>query len=271
MIRHIALTILLLPFLACSPGESSKVRPVGASVSAAAPDTAVSVPQPAPAATTPAKKAQRAWDTAAPESFDVEELNRKRAEPKQEKPFIPLTKADTLKMFAEMKPDEYGAYSYLKPSEYSGLPANIAGWLEERNYVIPQIVPPMERFIKEEWKYQNAIKGAFIRPGQTDWAVYCTSGKDTKIIVFENSDLQSIIVLNKDFDTIDLLNCCDLWINTMAPEPINKYYRLSKSDNFDCIPKVDHNGITLGNAYRLFYILYLYNDHWLVYRSTDEG
>jgi hypothetical protein len=269
-VHRYLLTLLLLATFACTPGDSSKVRPVGASVGAAAPDTAVSVPQPAPAAMTPAKKAQRAWDTAAPESFDVDELNRKRAEPKPEKPFIPLTRADTMKMLAQMKPDEHGAYSYMKPSDYPGLPKSIAGWLEERNYVIPQIVPPMDRHIKEEWQFQNAIKGEFIRPGQTDWAVYCTNGQNTEILLFKNAITDSLIVVKNYLQDYDELACCWYWINKIVPDNLTKYHRLKEDQHIEHAPTIKHEGIAVGSADYHHLSIYFDMGKVYLYESDDE-
>jgi hypothetical protein len=192
---------LLLTTLACSPGESGKVRPVGesATVPAANPDTVIS--QPAPAATTPAKKAQRAWDTAATESFDVEELNRRRAEPKQEPINEPAKqRIDTMRV---------------KPTDFPGLPENIALWLEERGYTIPQT-----SWIYPE-EYANAIMGSFIREGQIDWAVLVSRAGLMSLLVFSNSSVEAIHNIFEDVGE-------DWWTYVTNPEVAVYLYEITK-------------------------------------------
>ncbi len=266
---------LLLITLACTSGDSGgKVRPVGESTAVPATDPDTVVRQPAPAALAPGKKAaQRAWDTAAPESFDVEELNRKRAErpaPESESEPVPLTREDTIEMLLKIKPDENGAFSYMKPSDYPGLPANIADWLEKRNYVIPQIEPPVFQYIEKDWGPCNVIIGNFIRPDQTDWAVYCTKGQETRIFIFTEAYTDSIISIERNLKTNDDLDCCSDWINSITPKTLVDYHELIESQRSFQTPVIDHNGISVGSYDFSNYELYFSMGRWYVFVSTDD-
>jgi len=64
------------------------------------------------------------------------------------------------------------------PSAFTQLPKNLIGGLQRRGCTIPQ-VPLIEGL-------QNAIKGELARPGQTDWAVLCSIGRVSSILVFWN-------------------------------------------------------------------------------------
>src|ERR1700677_2421506 len=65
----------------------------------------------------------------------------------------------------------------LPPSAYPELPSAVVDELERRACQIPQI---------QRHKRSNVIQGEFIKPGQSDWAVLCTTKQDTVLLVFEN-------------------------------------------------------------------------------------
>jgi hypothetical protein len=65
----------------------------------------------------------------------------------------------------------------LPPSAFSDLPAAVVQELTGRGCQIPQL---------QRGKRNNVIQGAFLKAGQTDWAVLCTTKKITELIVFSN-------------------------------------------------------------------------------------
>jgi len=160
--------ILVFPvLLACGSGDSGQV---GESA-AAAPDSAVTKQEPvAVVEPAPRRPAQRAWDTADSGSFDVEELNRKRAES-----LLPAPKRiDTLK---------------IKPSEHPALPANIASWLEVRGYIIPQTM----------FKYNsNVFHGEFMGKGNRDIGVLALRNSVLDVLVFEKCTTDDVHTLVQD-------------------------------------------------------------------------
>ena len=64
----------------------------------------------------------------------------------------------------------------LSPAAIPGLPANLVKELERRGCTIPQEAPTK--------KSSNVIKGAFAKPGQTDWAALCSVNGVSTILVF---------------------------------------------------------------------------------------
>jgi len=74
----------------------------------------------------------------------------------------------------------------LPPSAFPELPANLVDELKHRGCQIPQL---------EKHKRSNAIQGEFLKSGQADWAVLCTSKKDTSLLVFQNGSTQQVVAI----------------------------------------------------------------------------
>lgn len=66
----------------------------------------------------------------------------------------------------------------LQPAAFPELPGNVARDLQRRGCTIPQ-----EVFTKIR---NNVIRGEFVKPGQTDWAVLCSVKGVSTILVFWN-------------------------------------------------------------------------------------
>lgn len=67
----------------------------------------------------------------------------------------------------------------LSPSAFPDLPEAVARELSSRGCRIPQV----------SWANKlphNVIRGEFAKPGQTDWAVLCSRGRESAILVFWN-------------------------------------------------------------------------------------
>lgn len=156
--------------------------------------------------------------------------------------------------------DEFGAYGYLQPSEYPGLPQPIAFWLENRGYMIPQILSPFEYEYSPELKYQNAITGEFKKSGQEDWAVYCSIDTSASIIIFydqDTLDYQQIIFLPDS----TRIRCCDLSISRaeeymIQDEPSYKELKTS-------YPAIDHVGIYISTAHYPLDLIYEFKGNWI--------
>ncbi len=252
--RYIPVIFLLLTFLACSPGESGKVRPVGASTAVqAAPDTVVSETsgQSQQEKVSPGKKAaQRAWDTAAPESFDVEELNRRRVEwIIKNKP----TNIDTVR---------------IKPAKFPGLPVEIASWLEEKGYIIPQTMFNGR---------SNVILGEYMIRGQQDVAVLAMRDTLMDVLVFEKSTTDSVHTLIKNApglwglemlyhsvpdSTVRLL----YGIETLGTDLIEHFY---KSYDWPEPPEIAHQAIWYSLLERNSRFFYYHNGEWIEVQKAD--
>ena len=135
---------------------------------------------------------------------------------------------------------------YLFPHEHPDLPKNIADWLSERGYVIPQDIP------KEDWdKYFpiNVISGEFIKRGQTDIAVFCTNRKKTAIIIFLSGKLDELEIIDRTPDSISPshpegvpLECCHYWLTPISAENIFKTYLVMRSYDIKQPPPLYHDG-----------------------------
>ena len=84
----------------------------------------------------------------------------------------------------------------LPPSAFMQLPKNLIAELQRRGCTIPQ-VPMIEGL-------QNVIKGEFAKPGQTDWAVLCSVGRVSSLLVFWNGSQTNVAEVEKakDFDRL---------------------------------------------------------------------
>ena len=75
---------------------------------------------------------------------------------------------------------------FLPPSAFPELPPAVLQALQTRGCRIPQI---------QRRKSNNVIQGSFIKSGQTDWAVLCTTKKLTELLVFENGSADQVVVI----------------------------------------------------------------------------
>ncbi len=250
--------ILLLISLACTTGDSGdsgKIRPVGSSATAA-PDTTASEPQKAatPAATATAKKAQRAWDTAAAESFDVEELNLKRAVLTGKRT---PNKIDTIR---------------LKPSYFPNIPENVANWLEERDYTIPQTM------FCEIRQFCNVRRGEFIVKGQQDLAVLAVIDTVMDLLVFEKSTTDSVHFLIKNVPA--LWGLASLYMSSAPDSTVRLLYGIETFGNdeikyfyeaFDWPepPEIAHQAIWYSLLEESSIFFYYHNGVWQQVEEAD--
>ncbi len=70
----------------------------------------------------------------------------------------------------------------LSPSDFPDLPPEIAGFLAEGGYTIPQCFDTEEP--------HNVIRGEFTVPGQTDWAVLASKERVSAIFVFRGGSIE---------------------------------------------------------------------------------
>jgi hypothetical protein len=71
----------------------------------------------------------------------------------------------------------------LQPSEVPGLPAEFVEKLNARGCTIPQFDSGDSTFDTAEVP-KNVIQGEFARKGQPDWAVLCSKGGSSTIVIF---------------------------------------------------------------------------------------
>ena len=72
---------------------------------------------------------------------------------------------------------------HLTPSAFPELPPNLVEELQRRSCRIPQA---------HNRKRSNVIQGEFSKPGQTDWAVLCSTKKTTTLLVSWNGSAEQV-------------------------------------------------------------------------------
>jgi len=152
----------------------------------------------------------------------------------------------------------------LNPTAFPELPKNLVAALQQRGCTIPQ-VPMIGR-------RHNVIKGEFLKTGQTDWAVLCSVGRVSSILVFWNgSDTNSAaIAKRKDLDRlqswVDDRIVFSSAITSVVREYILAHYRAYGGEK---PPAVDHQGINDMFYGKASEVLYFYRGRWLHLTGAD--
>ena len=119
---------------------------------------------------------------------------------------------------------------------------------------------------------QNVIKGEFSKPGQTDWAVLCSIGRVSSILIFWNgSDLKPAeIERTPDLDHLQGWGG-DKIVYDRAITPVGKKYIMQhyKAYGGEKPPPLDHQGIDDAIVGKASVVLYLYRGKWLHLSGAD--
>lgn len=148
--------------------------------------------------------------------------------------------------------------------EFPQLPQGVADELRRRSCRIPQPTP--------DGPLRNVIQGEFFAKDQTGWAVLCSDGKSTTLLVFPNDSGESPEALDQTEDS---------WyvgqdqsgrvlylkeINTVNRNYIVSCYRAYEGPE---PPPIDHHGIDVAFCERASIILYRYEGKWLRLQGAD--
>ena len=125
----------------------------------------------------------------------------------------------------------------LRVENYPDLPSNVAAVLQSRRCTIPQPNP--------HGPARNVIRGEFFRKGQKGWAVICSSGGNSSILVFRDGEDRSPdqIAESRDDHFIIDTAASKLYlreISTADEKFILRHYRAYGGLK---PPKIDHDGI----------------------------
>jgi hypothetical protein len=152
----------------------------------------------------------------------------------------------------------------LNPAAFPALPKSLVAALQRRGCTIPQ-VPMIDGT-------HNVIKGEFSKHGQTDWAVLCSVGRVSSILVFWNGSEMSPAEIEKRND-LDALQGGggDKIVYSRAITPVGRGYILKeyKAYGVEKPPAIDHEGINdlfYGKASAVFYF---YRGKWLHLSGAD--
>jgi hypothetical protein len=139
----------------------------------------------------------------------------------------------------------------LQPSAFPELPKVLLSELERRGCTIPQ--PYTNR-------KANVIRGEFAKPGQTDWAVLCSTQDSTRLLVFWNGSATKSVELAKYPN-----NRIDLFIGSVGRKFIMEHYRRYGGPK---PPPINHQGIESGGD-SASVVLYYYRGKWLTLTGAD--
>jgi hypothetical protein len=142
----------------------------------------------------------------------------------------------------------------LQPSAYPELPKHLVMELERRGCTIPQ--PYTNR-------KANVIRGEFLKPGQTDWAVLCTVQDSTTLLVFWNGSAINSTELAKNPD--DTHRIFDWYIRVVDRRFMMDRYKAYGGPR---PPPIDHQGIESGGE-TASVVLYYYRGKWLKLQGAD--
>jgi hypothetical protein len=137
----------------------------------------------------------------------------------------------------------------LSPTAFPELPGNVAGELVRRGCTIPQ-----DSFTK---KPHNVIRGAFAKPGQTDWAVLCSVKGVSTILVFWNGSEKDAAAISKLEDRTFLQATAIVPGFTLLADE-----RLGFSRRISPVPLNDHLGIDDASVLKTS-LWYFYAGGWL--------
>ena len=152
----------------------------------------------------------------------------------------------------------------LNPTAFPELPENLEAALQRRGCTIPQ-VPMIDG-------RHNVIRGEFLKPGQTDWAVLCSVGRVSSILAFWNGSETSLAEIAKRKDLDRLQGWVGDKIVFSSPiSPVGREYILEhyRAYGGEKPPAIDHQGIN-----DMFYgkgseVLYFYRGRWLHLTGAD--
>jgi len=152
----------------------------------------------------------------------------------------------------------------LIPAAFTQLPAAIQAELQRRGCTIPQ-VPMIEG-------PHNVIHGEFARPGQTDWAVLCSTGRVSSILVFWNGSPTNPAEISKTKDMDRLQGwggekIVYSWvIMPTGRKSIMEHYNAYGGEK---PPAIDHQGIDDAFYGKASVIQYFYHGKWLHLTGAD--
>lgn len=119
----------------------------------------------------------------------------------------------------------------LQPTAFAELPKSLVVELQRRGCTIPQ--PYTNR-------KANVIRGQFLKPGQTDWAVLCSKPESTSLLLFCNGSATNSTAVAKNPDNAERI---DLFIRPVDRKFIIDHYRTCGGPK---PPPIDHQGIESG-------------------------
>ena len=152
----------------------------------------------------------------------------------------------------------------LSPTAFPELPGNVVRELQRRGCTIPQ-----EDYSK---KPHNVVKGHFVRPGQTDWAVLCSVDGFSSILVFWNGSEKNPAEIAKVEDRGFLQGDVGDKINySRGIRPVGTEFIMThfKAYGGPKPPPIDHQGIDDAFIEKASVTHYFHAGKWLRLTGAD--
>jgi hypothetical protein len=150
------------------------------------------------------------------------------------------------------------------PTAFPELPKNVLTQLQRRGCKIPQVPMVDGR--------QNVIKGEFAKPGQTDWAVLCSIGGVSSILIFWNGSEVNPTEIGKAND-VDRLQGWGNYkiVYSRAISAAGEKYMMEHYNAYggEKPPPIDHLGIDDAFVGKASVVLYFYRGKWLRLTGAD--
>ena len=160
--------------------------------------------------------------------------------------------------------DSNRTFRRLRVENYPELPSGVSAVLQSRRCTIPQP--------SKDGPARNVIQGEFFRKGQKGWAVLCSSGGKSSILVFRNNHDSSPDEIAESSDHQFLI---DTWqgetvysreISAVDQKFILRHYRAYGGPK---PPPIDHSGIDDAFLEKASITWYWHNGKWAQLQGAD--
>lgn len=156
----------------------------------------------------------------------------------------------------------------MRPTAFQQLPKNLIADLQRRGCTIPQ-VPSDVDMTKVR---QSVIHGEFQKPGQTDWAVLCSVGRASTVLVYWNgSEIQPAEIARMD-DSDGLQGWTGgKMVYSRLIDSVGKPYIIEHYQAYGGPkpPPIDHQGINDVFVGKASVVWYWYQGKWLQLSGAD--
>jgi hypothetical protein len=152
----------------------------------------------------------------------------------------------------------------LPPSAFPGLPTTILTELNRRGCLIPQVPAANQP--------HNVIRGEFAKPGQTDWAVLCSTGGVSSILVYWKGSATNPaqIAEMKDIDRLQDSGANGItYSRAIAPADRARILPYYEAYGGTKPARIDHQGINDAFVEKASVVHYFYQGKWLQLTGAD--
>ena len=152
----------------------------------------------------------------------------------------------------------------LRVENYPELPSSVAAFLQSRRCTIPQP--------NHDGPAQNVIQGEFFRKGQKGWAVLCSSGGKSSILVFRNSYDSSPSEIAESPDSrfiIDTWQSGKVYSREISAVDQKFMFRHYRAYGGLKPPQIDHNGIDDAFVEKASITWYWHSGKWVQLQGAD--